>query len=64
MKYVRLLKKLSSVLFIPMLIGIVCLLIFRDALNTLKHAQVIRYSFFVVCIIVIIGALVKNEKNN
>jgi len=66
MKYIILLKKLSNVLFIPMLIGVVCLLIFKDALNTLKYAQVIRYLFLVVCIIVIVGALVKNknEKNN
>jgi len=66
MKYFRLLNKLSNILFIPMLIGIVCILIFRNELNTLKYAQAIRYFFLVICIIVVIGALIKdkNEKNN
>ena len=66
MKYIRLLKKLSNALFIPILIGVVFLLIFRDALNTLKYAQAIRYFFLVVCIIALVGILVrnKNEKNN
>ena len=66
MKYLRLLNKLSDVLFIPMLIGVVCILIFKDELNTLKYAQAIRYFFLVMCIIVVIGALIKdkNEKNN
>jgi len=66
MKFLRLLNKLSNALFIPMLIGVVCILIFKDALNTLKYAQAIRYFFLVMCIIVIIGTLIrnKNEKNN
>jgi len=66
MKYIRLLKKLSDILFIPILIGVVCILIFREELNTLKYAQAIRYFFLVLCIIVVIGALIKdkNGKNN
>jgi hypothetical protein len=66
MKYVRLLNKLSNVLFIPMLIGVVCILIFRDELNTFKYVQLIRYSLVACGIIVVIGALLKdkNEKNN
>ena len=65
MKYIRLLNKLSNALFIPILIGVVCILIFKDALNTFKYAQAIRYFFLIMCIIVVIGALVKNrdEKN-
>jgi len=66
MKYIRLLNKLSNILFIPMLIGVVCILIFKEELNTLKYAQAIRYFFLVMCIIVVIGTLIKdkNEKNN
>ena len=66
MKYLRLFKKLSDALFIPMLIGVVCILIFRDELNTLKYAQAIRYFFLIMCIIVVIGALIKdkNGKDN
>jgi len=66
MKYIRLLKKISNALFIPVLIGVVCLLIFKDALNTLEYAQAIRYFFVVVCIITLVGTLVKNknEKDN
>jgi len=49
-----------------MLVGVVCMLIFKDVLNTFKYAQLIRYLLLVVCIIVILGALVKNknEKDN
>ncbi len=66
MKYVRLLKKLSNGLFIPILIGVVCILIFKNELNTLKYGQVVRYIFFAVCVISIVGILIKdkNEKNN
>ena len=66
MRCIRLLKKFSNVFFIPMLVGVVCMLIFKDVLNTFKYAQLIRYLLLVVCIIVILGALVKNknEKDN
>ena len=66
MKLIRLLNKLGNALFIPILVAVVCSLIFRDALNSLKYAQSIRYFFLVLCIIALVGILVrnKNEKNN
>ena len=69
MNIIRFIKRLSNVLFIPMLVFAVCILIFKNELNTLKYAQIIRYLLIVVGVIVIVGALLndkkeKNEKNN
>jgi len=66
MKFLRFLNKLSNVLFIPMLIGLVYILLFKDELNAVEYG--VRYLLLVVAIIVIVGALVKkkvkNEKTN
>ena len=66
MKYIRFFKKLSNALFIPILVAVVCTLIFKKELNTLEYAQAIRYFLLVVCIIALVGILIrdKNEKNN
>ena len=66
MKYVKLLKKLSNVLFIPTLILMVCLVVFRDTLNAFKYVQLLRYLLVFLGVVLIIGALVKdkNEKNS
>jgi hypothetical protein len=68
MKYIKFLKKLSNILFLPILIWVVCVLIFKDALNAFKYGQMIRYIGLLMCVIVVVGALLdkkkKNEKDN
>ena len=66
MKYLRFLNKLGNALFIPVLIGVVCILIFKDELDSFQYGQTIRYSLLVVSVIALVGILVrtKNEKNN
>ena len=63
MKTIRFLKRLSDMLFIPVLISVVCIVIFKDELNTLKYAQVIRYILLAICVIVLTGILL-NEKGH
>jgi uncharacterized membrane protein len=62
MKYINLLQKLSNILFLPILVMVVCVLIFRDTLNTYKYGQLLRYIVLLMSIIVIIGALLDNNK--
>jgi uncharacterized membrane protein len=61
MKYFKFLKKLSNILFIPLLVLLVCLLIFNDTLNSFKYVQLLRYLLVSMGIIVIIGALISNK---
>gem|GEM_PF-3476871 len=66
MKYLRLLNKLGNALFIPVLIGVVCILIFKDELDSFQYGQTIRYLLFIGIIIALVGILIrtKNEKNH
>jgi len=66
MKYLRFLNKLGNALFIPVLIGVVCILLFKEELNASKYGQAIRYLFVLVGIITLVGLLIrdKNEKTN
>jgi L-asparagine transporter-like permease len=68
MNFFRFLHKLSNILFIPFLFGVVCILLFEDELNTFEYGQTIYYILLIVCIIGLVGALMKkkvrNEKNN
>jgi len=57
----HILKKLSNVLFIPTLTLMVCLVVFRDTLNTFKYVQILRYLLVFLGIVLIIGALVKDK---
>ena len=61
MKYFKLLNKLSNILFIPTLILAVCLVVFREPLNTFRYVQLLRYLLILLGIILIVGALVKNK---
>ena len=62
MNFFRFLHKLSDILFIPMLMGLVCILLFKEELNAFKYGQTIRYLLLVMCIIVVVGALMKKSK--
>jgi uncharacterized membrane protein len=73
MKYIKLLEKISNILFLPFLISIVCLLVFRDALNSFRYIQFVRYFLLFIAIIIFLSSILgyvckknqrKNEKNN
>ena len=62
MTFRKLFKKLSNILFIPVIIASVCLLIFQEQLNTFKYAQIVRVFVVIMGITLIIGTFIKDKK--
>ena len=62
MTFRKFLKKFSDIFFIPVIVAVICSMIFDEQLNTFKYAQIVRLIMVVVCIFGFVGVFIKDKK--
>lgn len=61
-KTIHLFIKVSNMLFIPSMMGVVCIIVFREELNQLSYGMILRWILLAMCSIVVVGNVLKFKK--